>query len=65
MNKDQFIEYIEKNFDIDGAAVRLISNILDYVESNSKDTDDQYNMLCDLLDGTIGLSDAEIRKVCL
>ena len=29
------------------------------------DTEKHNNMLCELLDGTIGLSEAEIRRVCL
>lgn len=65
MNKSEFLSYIEENFDIGGESYRLISNILDFVESRAMDENEQYNMLCELLDGTIGLSDAEIRRVCL
>ena len=63
MNKQEFMRYIEENFDISGEAKRLINNILSFVELNSCDENEQYNMLCDLLDNTIGLSDEEIRKV--
>ena len=65
MNKSEFLSYIEQNFDITGVSYRLISNVLDFVENHAADEDEQYNMLCALLDGTIGLSDAEIRRVCL
>lgn len=65
MNKSEFLSYIEENFDITGESYRLISNVLDFVENRAMDEDEQYNMLCELLDGTIGLSDAEIRRVCL
>lgn len=65
MSRQQFIDYIEENFNISGETGRLINNILCFVENNYCDEDEQYNVLCELLDNTIGLSDAEIRKVCL
>lgn len=65
MNKEDFKEYIDKNFNIDICAKRLISNILDFVEKNYPEENEQYNVLCELLDCTIGLSDEEIRKVYL
>ena len=63
MNREQFYQYILDNFSISGEAGRLINNILHFVEENYTDENEQYRALCDLLDGTIGLSDAEIRKV--
>ena len=63
MNREQFYQYILDNFNISGEATRLINNILHFVEENYTDENEQYMALCDLLDGTIGLSDAEIRKV--
>ena len=63
MNKQQFFEYIQENFNIDGASQRLILNILDYVEANYSEENEQYNALVSLLDGTIGLEDAELKKV--
>lgn len=65
MNKTEFMEYIANNFTISGEAYRLISNILDYIESHTMDENEQYLMACDLLDGTIGLSDNELQKICL
>lgn len=61
MNKEEFYDYIQAQFNIDGTASRLISNILDFAEG--MDANDQYRVLTALLDGTIGLTDAEIRKV--
>ena len=63
MDREQFYQYILDNFNISGEAARLINNILHFVEENYADENEQYKALCDLLDGTIGLSDAEIRKV--
>lgn len=65
MNREQFIEYIEENFTVSGEAKRLIDNILFFVEEQEVEETEQYLMLCKLLDGTIGLSDSEIRKVVL
>ena len=62
-NKQQFFEYIQKNFNIDGASQRLIWNILSYIEANYSEKNEQYNALCSLLDGTIGLEDTELNKV--
>lgn len=63
MNRKEFYNYILENFDISGEAGRLINNILYFVEENYINENEQYKVLCDLLDGTIGLSDQEIRKV--
>ena len=65
MNKSEFLLYIEEKFNITGESYRLISNILDFVSNNATNENEQYNMLCNLLDGTIGLSDMELRKVYL
>lgn len=63
MNKTEFMDYLVENYSISGEAYRLIGNILDYAERFCGD--EQYHVLCDLLDGTIGLSDREIRKINL
>lgn len=65
MNREEFMEYIRENFNISCEARRLINNILLFVENNYSDEIEQYKALCDLLDGTIGLSDNEIMRVCL
>lgn len=64
LNKAEFIAYVEKNFDVSGEFGRLLNNVLTYAE-NSIDPENQHAFLCDMLDGTIGLSEAEIRKINL
>lgn len=63
MNREQFYNYILENFNIGEDTGRLIDNILLFVEENYSEENEQYKALCSLLDGTIGLSDAEIRNV--
>lgn len=63
MNREEFYNYILKNYNVSGEAARLINNILQFVELNYHEEEMQYSALCDLLDGAIGLSDHEIRKV--
>ena len=65
MNHNKFMDYIRENFDISGEADRLIDNILFFVEGRYQDENEQYNVLCELLDGTIGLEDNEIKMVCM
>ena len=62
MNRVEFMAYYEENF-YDIGAYRLIDNILRYAEG-LPDENEQYRFLCDMLDGT-GLSDNEIKKICL
>ncbi len=65
MDREQFYNYILENFNISDEAKRLIDNILQFVEAHYPEENEQYNALCSLLDGTIGLSDQEIRSVYL
>lgn len=65
MGRSEFMDYLAENYSISGEAFRLIGNILDFVASNYYDENDQYNALCSLLDGTIGLSDDEIKQIYL
>ena len=65
MNREEFIQYIERNLNVSGSTVRLISNILYYVEVQGVDEDEQHDMLSFMLDGTIGLLDSEIGQICL
>lgn len=64
MNREEFMEYVRENFNLDGATQRLLNNILRRGECIA-DENEQYLFLCDMLDGTIGLSDREIKKICL
>ena len=65
MDKEEFMNYIAENYNISGEAHRLIGNILNFVADHYTQEDEQYNALCKLLDGTIGLSDNEIKKIIL
>lgn len=65
MDKEEFMNYITENYNISGEAHRLIGNILNFVASHYTEENEQYNALCELLDGTIGLSDNEIKKIVL
>lgn len=65
MNREGFRNYIYENFDISGEAGRLIDNILYFVERHYTEEDEQHRVLCELLDGTIGLTDWEIKQVYL
>jgi len=63
MSPDQFYDYIVENFNLDGASCRLIRNIITYVaEQSFVDHGDVHRHLAMLLDGTIGLTDKEIKK---
>lgn len=63
MNREQFYGYIMENFNVSDDAARLIDNILQFVESKYPEENEQYCVLFSLLDGTIGLSDNEIKRV--
>ena len=65
MNREEFMEYIRENFNVNGTTQRLIDNILCFVENNYPEENEQYRVLCALLDGTIGLTSNEIKKVYL
>lgn len=65
MDKEEFMNYIAENYNISGKAHRLIGNILNFVADHYTQENEQYNALCELLDGTIGLSDNEIKKIVL
>ena len=64
MNKSEFIEFIQNEFNIDGSTQRLIFNILTYAETITDDNE-RYLFLDDLLSGTIGLTSEEIKNITL
>lgn len=61
MDKQEFLMFIDEEFIITNTAKRLISNILDYAEALPHE--EQYQFLIATLDGTIGLSEKEIRQI--
>lgn len=58
---EKAFEWLLEEFNIEGAAARIIRNILEYADR--LDGDEQYDFLTEMLDGTIGLSDREIRNL--
>lgn len=65
MTKEEFYNYIRDNFELDGgAAWRLLSNICDFIKRHAYTEVEQYTIACELLNGTIGLTDEELRKIC-
>lgn len=61
MDKADYVQYIADHFSLSGSSMRLINNILDYVET--LDDDFRQGALHDLLSGTIGLTENELRMV--
>lgn len=55
-------EWLMEEFAIDGTAARIIHNVLEYADR--LDGDEQYEFLSSILDGTIGLTESEIRDLC-
>ena len=64
MNREEFLEFVRKNFNIGGAAMRLIDNILQYAE-RIVDLDERREFLNDTLMDAIGLTEEEIAKISL
>ena len=56
-----FMDYIRENFSISPEAKRLIENALRYAAI--AEPEDRHDILCFLLDGTIGLTEEEIGMV--
>lgn len=65
MNRQEFMQYIQDNFNVSGEALRLTDNILHYIEAQGVSEDEQHLMACALLDDTIGLTEWEIKKLRL
>lgn len=64
MNRKEFLEFVSKNFNIGGDAMRLIDNILLYAE-RIVDLDERRGFLNDTLMDAIGLTEEEIAKISL
>lgn len=59
---EKAFEWLLEEFNLEGPAARIVRNILEYADR--MDGDEQYEFLAEMLDGTIGLSDREIRNLC-
>lgn len=58
--RNEFFMYIEHEFNIDGATIRLIGNCIEFVKEYHQD--DFVNRLYELLDNTIGIKMSEIER---
>lgn len=59
---EEAYKWLLGEFNIGGVAARIVRNILEYADR--LDRDEQFDFLAEMLDGTIGLSDHEIRNLC-
>lgn len=65
MNRHETMAYIREHFSYGEETLRLIDNILDYVAMQELDEKEQFSLLQRLLDNTIGLSNDELKRICL
>ena len=65
MNRQEFVEYINKNFNVSIEFLRLLDNVLNYAERHSWSEDEIYNYLDFMLDCNIGLTQQEIKQIIL
>ena len=54
VTREDALNWILENFSVDGAAGRIISNILEYADNLSGE--EQVEFMTEMLDGTIGLT---------
>lgn len=59
-DKKLFMQFIDYEFNIDGATARLIANCIEFVKKHHQD--DFVNKLYELLDCSIGIEKEEIEK---
>ena len=65
MNRQETLDYISEHFSCSGETMRLIDNILKYVENLNVHKAIKSDLLLALLYGTIGLTYDEIRRISL
>ena len=65
MNRLEFIEYVQENFNVSVEFIRLLDNVLYYAEIQGFEDDELYSYLDLLLDDTIGLTQQEIKQIIL
>ena len=61
ISMQEFMDYVRDNFAVSGESQRLIENALRY--AGTKEPEMQHDILCFLLDGTIGLTEEEIGMI--
>ena len=65
MDRKNFVNYVQENFDVSIEFLRLLDNVLNYAELQGWDEDEVYNYLDFMLDCNIGLTDQEIKQIIL
>lgn len=64
MKEKEFLQYIFDNFDVAGEFTRMLVNVIGYAQG-FEDPEEGLDFLCDMLDGTIGIGQDEIRQLKL
>ena len=64
MNKQEFIQFTIENFNIDRNFLWLLENVLTYAETITN-KNEQYLFLENILSGTIGYTQDEIKRITL
>ena len=64
MNREEFLGYLNKEFSLSSDCMKIIQNILYYIEEQNLFEHEQHSILSDLLDG-IGLTEDEINMINL
>lgn len=64
MGEKEFLQYIFDNFNVAGEFTRMLVNVISYAEGFD-DPEEGLDFLCDMLDGTIGINQDEIRRLKL
>ena len=62
---ENFYTFVNNTFNVDGAAARIIHNILCFVDDRYTSNKEKVEILWELLDGTIGIEKKEIEHFYL
>ena len=65
MNRRDFVNYVQENFDVSVEFLRLLDNVLNYAELQGWDEDEVHSYLDFMLDCGIGLTKQEIKQIIL
>ena len=65
MDRKDFVNYVQENFDVSIEFLRLLDNVLNYAELQGWDEDEVHSYLDFMLDCGIGLTNQEIKQIVL
>lgn len=65
MNMEEFLNYLKEDLLLDAEALRLVQNILEYARDSLCDENEQFNFLCQMLEGVCCLSENDIKAIYL